>query len=163
MTDLRPHRWSPLVRGPAGFPFHPVLAALALGAWACSLGFDLLSQVADAAWVYERGAYVLVGGGLVLAVVAGLVGLLDLRELDRGTSAFRTGIRHLLVMDVALVLFTGSFLIRRRSDFTWHEGVAVPAMVLSLLGLVAVGAGTWLGSQLAFGYGVRVERDRSPT
>lgn len=148
--------------GPYGRPFHPVIAAVAIGAWVCALGFDLISQVADTAWVYARGAYVLTAAGVGAGLVAAMVGLADLVRVPRDTPAFRTGIRHLLCMDACLVLFAVSFLIRRGSDFEWHDPVAPLPFAISLLGLVLLAAGVWLGTRLAHTYGVRtaVDEDR---
>ena len=72
--------------GPYGRPFHPMVAAVAIGAWVCAFGFDLISQVADPAWVYARGAYVLTGAGVLAGAVAATVGLADLVRVPRGTA-----------------------------------------------------------------------------
>lgn len=145
--------------GRSGRPLHPVVAAVAIGAWVCAFGFDLISQVADTAWVYARAAYVLTAAGVAVGAVAATIGLVDLVRIQRDTPAFRTGVRHLLVMDGCLVLFAVSFLIRRTSDFEWHDPVGVAPMGLSILGLVLLGVGVWFGTQLAYGYGVRVALD----
>lgn len=148
--------------GPYGRPLHPLVAAVAVGAWVCAFGFDLISQVADTAWVYARGAYVLTAAGVGVGLVASILGLADLVRVPRDTPAWRTGIRHLLCMDAALVLFAVSFLLRRSSDFEWHDPVAPAPFAISIVGLVALAAGTWLGARLAHTYGVRVavEEDR---
>lgn len=145
--------------GPYGRPFHPLVAAVAVGAWVCAFGFDLVSQVADTAWVYARGAYVLTGMGVGVGLVASVLGLADLVRVPRDTPAWRTGIRHLLCMDACLVLFAVSFLIRRSSDFAWHDPVAPAPLLLSVAGLGVLAAGTWLGLRLAHTYGVRVAVD----
>lgn len=142
--------------GQYGRPLHPTVAAVAIGAWVCALGFDLVSQVADTAWVYARGAYVLTAIGVVVGVVAATIGLVDLVRVPRATPAFRTGVRHLLAMDGCLVLFSISFLIRRTSDFEWHDPVAVVPMATSIAGLVLLAVGTWFGTRLSYTYGVRV-------
>ncbi|MBL8774586.1 MAG: DUF2231 domain-containing protein [Acidimicrobiales bacterium] len=148
--------------GRYGRPLHPLVASVAIGAWVCALGFDLISQLADTAWVYARGAYVLTGAGVAVGVVAATIGLADLVRVPRDTPAFRTGVRHLLAMDTCLVLFAVSFLIRRGSDFEWHDPVAPLPLVVSLIGLSVLAFGVWLGTRLAYGYGVRVslEADR---
>lgn len=141
---------------PGGRPLHPVIAAVAIGAWFCSFGFDLVSRVADTAWVYERGAYVLTAIGVVVGVVAATVGFADLVQIPRETRAFHVGVRHLVCMDSCLVLFTASLMIRRSSDFEWHAGVGVVPMGLSIAGLMVLGAGVRLGSRLTYTHGVRV-------
>lgn len=148
--------------GPYGRPLHPLVAAVAIGAWVCASGFDLISLVADTAWVYARGAYVLTLTGVTAGVAATLVGLADLTRVPRDTPAFRTGIRHMLAMDVCLVLFAASFLVRRTSDFAWHDPVAPAAIALSVAGLGALLVGMWHGLRLSYTFGVRAveEPDR---
>ncbi len=145
--------------GPYGRPFHPLVAAVAVGAWVCAFGFDLISQVADTAWVYARGAYVLTGAGVGVGLVAAMIGLADLVRVPRDTPAWRTGIRHLLCMDACLVLFAVSFLLRRSSDFEWHDPVAPAPFAVSILGLALLATGAWLGLRLAHTHGVRVAVD----
>jgi uncharacterized membrane protein len=148
--------------GPHGHPFHPVLAAVAIGAWVFSFGFDCASRLADEAWMYARGAYVLTATGVGVGILAATVGLADLVRVHRGTPAFRVGIRHLLSMLLALAVFTISFLLRRTADFAPQDAVALLPTVLSVIGLGVVAVGVWHGQRLAYGYGVRValEEDR---
>lgn len=145
-------RWA----GPHGHPFHPLVAAVAIGAWVLALPFDLISFVADTAWVYVRGSWLLTGMGVGAALVAALLGLVDLLGIPRGTVAWRAGIRHLLWTDAALVLFAASFVLRNESDFPFHDAVDVAPFVLSLLGLGAVAVGAWLGQRMTYQLGVRV-------
>lgn len=145
--------------GPYGRPLHPLLALLAAGAWVCSLPFDAVAHRADTAWIYARAAYLLIGAGLVVGSVAALLGLFDLFTVPRGTRAFATGVRHLLVMVVTLALFGASYLIRGDSGFAWHEPAPDTALVLSGLGLVTLAIGAWLGQKLAYAFGIRVALD----
>jgi uncharacterized membrane protein len=146
---------TPLV-GPGGHPFHPLVASVAVAAWAFSVAFDLASFVADQAWAYTRAAYVLTGLGVVVGAGAALLGLVDLLGVPRGTRAFRFGVRHLVAMDLALGLFAVSFVIRRGSDFAQTDPVDVVPFLLSLGGLAALATGVGLGHQLAYRFGVRV-------
>ncbi len=68
-----------VVAGPYGHPFHPILVTLPIGAWTCSLIFDVASKVRDGgAPSLVDAAYWLIGIGVVGAVVAAVFGLLDL-------------------------------------------------------------------------------------
>jgi uncharacterized membrane protein len=153
----RPSSW---LAGPAGHPFQPILVGLATGAWASSLGFDLLSLVADTEWVYARGAWVLTGLGLAAGLVAAFAILMDLLGIPRGTVAFRCGVRRLLYFDAAVVCFAVSFVVRNRSDFAFHDHSPTLAIGLSVLGLVALAVATWLEGTLTYTYGVRVAVDQ---
>lgn len=150
-----PTRWA-LTRltRPFGRPVHPVIASVAVGCWLASIGFDVVSNISDTEFVYARGAYLLTALGVAAAVVAALTGLVDLVAVDRGSPAYRTGVRHLLAMDVALVLFTVSFLVRRTSEFRFHDPTALPATTLSVAGAVSLAVGLWYGGRLVYAHGV---------
>lgn len=142
--------------GPNGHPFHPVLAGVAVAAWAFSVAFDLGSFASDEAWAYTRGAYVLTGIGVGLGIAAAVLGLVDLLGVPRGTRAHRLGVRHLLAMDLTLALFAVSFVLRRDSDFAQTEAVDPLPFALSLLGFATLAIGVWFGHRLAYVHGVRV-------
>lgn len=142
-----------LLTGPVGHPFHPPLASVATGAWVCSLGFDLVSKVATDPAFYLRSSMWLVLVGVLFGLAAATVGLLDALALPRGTQVFRTAMQHLIAADVAIVVFTASFLIRRQievSEAPWY------LLLLSVVGLGALGLATWSGLTLSYGWGVRV-------
>ena len=145
--------------GAYGRPVHPLLAMVAIGAWACSVVFDLIAFRADAAWIYTRAAYLLIGAGVAVGSLAALAGLFDLFTIERGTRAFRIGVRHLLLMLATLALMAGSWLVRGDSGFVWHDRAPTRALLLSGLGLATMVVGGWLGGRLAYGYGVRVALD----
>lgn len=147
------------VGGPGAHPFLPVLLGTATGAWASALAFDAVSFVSSTEWVYARGAWLLTGIGVAVGLVASFAALSDLLGIPRGTIAFRVGVRRLLALDVALVLFTVSFLVRNASDFAFHDPSPVLAVVLSVLGLAALAVTHWLGGTLTYRYGVRVALD----
>jgi uncharacterized membrane protein len=147
------------VAGPSGHPLHPAVASVAVAAWVFSAVFDLGSFVAEDAWAYTRGAYVLTGIGVGAGIVAAVLGLIDLLGVPAGTKAHRLGIRHLVAMDATLACFALSFVLRRGSDFVETEAVDPLPFALSLLGLVTLATGVWLGHRLAYGYGVRVNTD----
>ena len=141
------------VAGLYGRPLHPLLASVALGAWVCSFGFDLISQVANDPGVYSRGAYWLVLIGIGFGLLAATVGLLDVLALPRGTRVFRTGLQHLIASDVAVLVFLASFLLRRELSFLETPWSLV---ALSAVGLGALAASSWTGLDLSYRWGVRV-------
>jgi uncharacterized membrane protein len=148
-------RWT----GPAGHPFQPILAGVALGAWACALVFDALSFVSSTEWVYARGAWLLTGLGVAAALGAAFAALADLLAVPRGTPAFRVGVRHLIALDVALLAQAISFVIRNSSDFAFHDHSPTPAVALSVVGLAAMAVNQWLAGTLTYRYGLRVRPD----
>src|SRR4051794_1592799 len=104
---------SPALAGPYGHPFHPILVTVPIGAWVSSLVFDIASHwVADPATL-AKGSVWLSAIGVVGALAAALVGVLDLLAIPAGTRAFRTGLVH---MSLNLVV-TGAFI----AGFFWRR------------------------------------------
>ena len=146
----------PARSGLASLPLHPILAAVTLSAWSATVVADLASIGADQAWTYVRAAFVSAGLSVVVGVGTALVGLLDLRSVPRTSAIWQKGIRHLLAMDVALILFTLSWLLRRDADFAVGERTATLPMLLAMAGLVVAAGGAWIGHRLVYSSGVGV-------
>jgi hypothetical protein len=51
--------------GPYGHPFHPILVTVPIGAWVASFVFDLASRLSGEPTVFAKGAFWLIGLGLV--------------------------------------------------------------------------------------------------
>lgn len=140
--------------GPHGPPLHPLFVSLPIGAWVISFAFDLAAHSANEELVYARGAFWLIGIGIVGAVAAAVTGVIDLLAIPRDTPVFRTALAHMVLSDLALGAFVISFL-ARRGDASLTAASA-PVLALSVVGLAALGGCAWLGLRLAFRYGVRV-------
>lgn len=156
MDDLSPLRRAKrprsILAGPYGHPFHALLVTIPIGAWTASLIFDLVAIFGDDPSAFAQGARWLVGIGIVGAILAAVVGLIDLSSLARGTKARRIALTHMVFNLVAVALFTVSFFVRLAA----HDQVSVPGFVLSVLGIACVGVSGFLGGELAYRYGVRV-------
>lgn len=139
--------------GPYGHPFHPIAVTIPIGAWTASILFDLLALLGSDEATFAVGSQWLLGIGIVGALVAALLGLLDLGTIPRDTRAFRTAITHMLLNTVAITLFTVSLVVRLADD---DDGVPTSAFVVSLVALALLGASGWLGGKLSYRYGVRV-------
>jgi uncharacterized membrane protein len=139
--------------GPYGHPFHPLLVTLPIGAWVCSLIFDIVARAGHSEASFSRGAYWLIGIGIIGAILAALFGLMDLLGIERGTRAFKTGLTHMGLNVVVLVLFIVDFAIRASKD---HNDPSSAGLVITIIALVLLGASGWLGGMLAYTFGVRV-------
>jgi uncharacterized membrane protein len=126
--DLLHGRWQ-------GHAAHPLLTDLPVGFWTSSFMLDLLGgrQGRDAS---RR----LVGWGVLSAVPTALTGLAEWGAT--GERERRVGVVHALANSVALGLYTGSWLARRRDQHA--RGVA-----LGLAGSAAATVGGYLGGHLA--------------
>src|SRR3954447_6269336 len=92
------HPVNAALAGPYGHPFHPILVTVPIGAWICSVIFDLASRFADGGQpALVEASYWLIGIGVVGALVAAIFGLLDLLAIPRRTRALRIGLLHLTI------------------------------------------------------------------
>jgi len=120
------------------------------------IGLWVFSFVCDLVFVFTKGpvwsttAYVAVGGGVAGALVATVPGLVDGLFL-RKTPIFRTVLLHLALNLFATLMFVMSFLSRSiGAPFPW-------SLALTVLGLVPLTLGGWLGGELVFVGGLGVE------
>ena len=156
-TGMRPAKrpLSSVLAGPYGHPYHPMLVTVPIGAWLISLGFDVASHISSRPGFLARGSEWLIAIGVVGAIVAGLIGLLDLAVIPQGTSAFRTACTHMYI-NVTLIVAYGA-------DFAWRYGtyshgapVSYKMIALSVVCVGALAVSGYLGGKLSYRYGVRV-------
>lgn len=158
-TDLHRRAKQPvtLAAGPHGHPFHPILVTIPIGAWTASLIFDAVSYLSEEPEIFATGALWLIGIGIVGALAAALIGILDLLAIPRGTKAFRTGLIHMGLNFTVIILFAAGFALRVG---TLDEGpVGLIPLLVSVIALALLGISGWLGGKLAYTYGVRVAEE----
>lgn len=115
--------------------------------------FDIVAFASDDPEAFARGAALLIGIGLTGAVLAAVVGFLDLSRLASGTKARRIALTHMAINLTVMLLFAISLLVRTAGD-AGH--VSVAGFVISILALLLLGVSGFLGGELAYRYGVRV-------
>ena len=84
---------SAALAGPYGHPFHPMLVTVPIGAWVCSLVFDIGSQLVDRPGALNEGSEWLIAIGVLGALVAVSLGALSLSGYLGGKLAYRYGVR----------------------------------------------------------------------
>ncbi|MBS4727964.1 DUF2231 domain-containing protein [Mycobacterium sp. SM1] len=146
---------STVLAGPYGHPFHPVLVTIPIGAWACSLIFDVSSRVVDNAGFLAQGSEWLLAIGILGAFAAAMIGFLDLVVIPSGTPAFRTGVAHMTMNLLITTAYMVNF-VWRRGDYGTGAPVGVGPLVLNALGFSGLAVSGYLGGKLAYRYGVRV-------
>ena len=154
-TSQAKHPVSAALAGPYGHPFHPIAVTVPIGAWVASLIFDVGSHgVADPAML-AVGSRWLIGIGVAGALVAAMIGLLDLFAIPTGTPAFRLGLVHMTLNLIVTASYAGEFAWRQASAAT-PGPVSVTVVVWSAATLAVLAVAGFLGGKLAFRYGVRV-------
>ncbi|HEX3650763.1 MAG TPA: DUF2231 domain-containing protein [Pseudonocardiaceae bacterium] len=146
---------SAMLAGPYGHPFHPILVGVPIGAWVTSLVFDIASEFVRSPGFLNQGSVWLIAVGVIGAVVAAMIGFLDLMAIPTGTVAFRTGLIHMTLNLLVTVAYVGNFF-WRQSSYGQPVGVAAGPLILSVISLVVLAVSGYLGGKLAFRYGVRV-------
>jgi uncharacterized membrane protein len=149
---------SAALTGPYGHPFHPMLVTVPIGAWTTSLVFDIASHVAANPAFLAQGSTWLIAIGVIGALIAGMIGFLDLAAIPGGTPAFRTGLLHMSLVLLATFGYVGGF-VWRQSGHAPPGPVPAGPLALSVLSLAVLGVGGFLGGKLVFRYGVRVARE----
>ena len=127
----------------AGHPLHPMLVVVPLGSWLGASYLDLVGGKAG-----QAAATKLVGLGVASAIPAALAGTND--WMDTQLAERRVGFVHALGNEVALALYTGSWLARRRQRRALGVGLAAAGALL-------LGVTGWLGGHLSYARGVGVD------
>jgi nitrite reductase/ring-hydroxylating ferredoxin subunit/uncharacterized membrane protein len=122
-----------------GHPAHPLMVQIPIGTWLSAAVLDLVPGRGS-----RRGAGVLIAVGLGAAAPAAWAGLADWAELRKPQQ--RVGLVHAAANLTALGLYGSSLAARLR-------GRRMRGRALAYAGLVAVGAGGWLGGHLAYRQG----------
>jgi uncharacterized membrane protein len=128
-----------------------MLIVFPLGLLATAVAFDIVGLVQrDASWFGI--SFWMIAAGIVGGLLAAVFGLIDWLAIPNGTRAKWIGLLHGGTNVVVVLLFAGSWLIRR--------GTAVPttaALTLSFVAVVLALVGGWLGGELVDRLGVGVD------
>jgi uncharacterized membrane protein len=153
---------SPALAGPYGHPFHPILVTVPLGAWVCSLVFDIASQIVAQPGFLAQGSEWLIAIGVVGALAAATIGFLDLLAIPSGTTAFRVGLLHMSLNIAVVAAYIVNF-VWRNGEYGQPAAVGLGPLFLSVVSLAVLAVSGFLGGKLAYRYGVRVatEADQS--
>jgi uncharacterized membrane protein len=136
-----------------GHPIHPMLIPFPLGLLATSLVFDIIHRITgNEPWA--EVAYWMIVAGIIGGLAAAPFGWIDWFAIPDGTRAKAIGLQHGVGNVVVLVLFVGSWFLRR--DAPDEPGTA--AFVLSLVGVALAAVTGWLGGELVDRLGVGVDR-----
>ena len=155
-AHYRAKRPRTILAGPYGHPIHGILVTVPIGSWVASLVFDIVALTAEDGESFAAGARLLVLIGIVGALLAAVVGLLDLSQLEKGTRARRIALTHMSINLVVVALFAISLGIR------WGaSGASGAAMVVDIVALALLGVSGFLGGELVNRYGVRVADEQT--
>lgn len=128
-----------------GHPLHPLLTDVPIGTWTSATLLDLFGGRAS-----RPAAQRLIGFGLAASAPTAWAGWADWADSEPGNDEVRrVGMAHAIANGVAIGLYGASLAARRR-------GAQATGVLLGVGGAAALGAGGWLGGDLAFARGVGV-------
>jgi uncharacterized membrane protein len=125
----------------AGHPVHPQLVHFPIALYTIGLVSLVVHLIAGDAFWY-RASFSLVLIGAAVAVLAAVVGIADLLNLHRNTTAWKTGVLHASAALLSTILFTGAAF-AMYFDFTARDGVG-PFIYQLPLALEVIGFGVLL-------------------
>ncbi|HKV80669.1 MAG TPA: DUF2231 domain-containing protein [Candidatus Sulfotelmatobacter sp.] len=131
-------------------PIHPMVVGFPLGLWVFALVCDIVAAT-GATGPWSTVAFYCVAGGIVGAVIAAVPGLIDYFSIDEAAMR-RIAIFHLVANVSALIVFA----INLWSRFALPPTSFVP-LILSLVGVVGIGIGGWLGGEMVYVKGMAVD------
>lgn len=131
-------------------PLHPMLVAFPIGLWVFALVCDVMAAT-GATGPWSTVALYSVGGGIVGAILAAVPGLIDYFSIDEAEMR-RIATFHLAVNVGALVVFA----INLWSRLALPATSSVP-LVLSVVGVLGIAIGGWLGGEMVYVKGMAVE------
>ena len=137
-----------------GHPIHPMLIVFPLGLLATAVIFDLIHLAAGGVTTAVV-AYWMIATGIVGGFVAAPFGWIDWFAIPRGTRAKSIGLWHGAGNVLVLLLFIGSWWLRRN----FPENPEPTALVLSFCGAGLALITGWLGGELVDRLGIGVDDD----
>jgi len=136
-----------------GHPVHPMLVVFPLGLLATAVIFDLLYLIFDNR-LLPTASYYMIAAGVLGGLLAAIFGFIDWLALPNASRAKNIGLWHGIGNVVIVLLFTGSWLLRRDNvDFVPDS----PALVLSFAGTALALITAWIGGELVYRLGVGVD------
>ncbi|MFT3894955.1 MAG: DUF2231 domain-containing protein [Anaerolineales bacterium] len=138
-----------------GHPIHPMLIVFPLGLFATAVVFDILF-LSTANLAFPTVSYYMIAAGIIGGLLAAVFGFADWTGLPGNSRAKQIGLWHGLGNFVIVLLFIGSWLLRRGSAGFTPNGVA---LFLSFAGVAMALVTGWLGGELVYRLGSNVDRN----
>jgi nitrite reductase/ring-hydroxylating ferredoxin subunit/uncharacterized membrane protein len=135
-----------------GHPLHAVLTDVVIGSWMFSALLDVIG-LRNRSRDTENAADLLLGLGAAAAIPTALSGLADYSAIS--PRAQTTGATHAILNVTGLVINLASLVARR-------NGQRSQGIFLSSLSLGILTASAWLGGDLAYKYGISVNKSSHP-
>lgn len=133
-----------------GHPIHPMVIPFPIAFFTGALVSDIISHWGDPVF-WPRMSVVLVGLGIIGALVAALFGFVDYATAPLSEGAKKTATTHMALNLITVAVFAVAFYVRM------SNATSTAGYVLTVLGVLILGASGYLGGKLVFEGGVGVK------
>ncbi len=144
-----------------GHPVHPMLVHFPTVLFITGVLFDLVGLSGAGGWFHSASG-ACIGLGLGAGVVAALFGFIDYLKIDEEKDnkiVFNKASWHAVIQFTVMILFGIQFILRYKQAAYFGEPNGIE-LLLSVLGLLLMLAGNYLGGELVFKHGVGVHREK---
>jgi len=138
-----------------GHPIHPILVSFPIGFFVGALISDIISAFNHMP-VWPALSVVLIGFGIIGALLAAIFGFLDYITAPMSEAAKKTATMHLTLNLIVVALFVVAFFVR------YDRPPSVLGYVLTVIGVGILGIAGYLGGHLSYHYGVGVADEKAP-
>lgn len=134
----------------AGHPVHPILVGIPIGLCTFSVFADIIRLAGAGKPVWFEVAFYAIAGGIVAALLAAIVGLVD--YVTAADARVRDiAFAHMIAALFVVVIFTWTLWQR------WSGDHGLFPVALSTVGVMLLGVVGWLGGQMMFVRGTGME------
>lgn len=140
-----------------GHPLHPAIVHVPLGLWTAACLFDLVAWFGPDTPVLPQLSFYAVLVGLIAALLAVPTGAADWAPIKKDKPAWTLGLYHLLLNFVATIVWAVNFGLRLDA-IGEDAAVTAPVLVTSVIGILLVFVGGYLGSLMVFDHGTSIAR-----
>jgi len=130
-----------------GHPIHPMLVPFPIAFFVGALISDIISHWGDPIF-WPRMSVVLIGLGIVGALLAAVFGFIDYLTAPLSEGAKKTATTHLTLNLIVVVIFVIAFFVR------FGDATSTIGYVLTVLGVLVLFVSGYLGGKLVFEGGV---------
>jgi uncharacterized membrane protein len=142
-----------------GYPLHPMLVTVPIGAWFASLLFDIASYLVSRPGSLAEGSQWLIAIGVAGALASAVAGLVDMASVP--AAAFPTARNHMCINILLIFAYAGNFAWRYRTH-SYGAPVGAGMLGLSAASFVGLMVSGYLGGRLTYRYHVRVGTSARP-
>ena len=138
-----------------GHPIHPMLVHFPIVFWTVAAaayvtGAAGVTEPADAVAKFANGA------GLIMAMLAMLAGLIELRTIDSQSEAMQVATWHLMIMATVWVCFLIALMLPLSIGLD-QATARLAAVACAVAGFLLMAVGGWLGGRLVYEFGIAVK------